>query len=509
MAALVQVRRVDAFYGMMARVYHLLRPQTTVAGTQLTPNRRVAHYVLLEKLGAGGLGEVWKAHDETLKRLVALKFVAGEPGSSGTGRDLMREARAASALNHPNIVTVFEAGDSEHGAYLAMELVEGETLRAHLDRGKLAVAEALDLMEQVARGLAVAHANGIVHRDLKPENIMIRPDGYVKLLDFGLAKRLPWAQTAGAASVTAASTDTGQISGTFNYMSPEQARGISIGPASDVFAFGIILHEMLTGMHPFRGLTVMDTLQNIIGRQLPEPPGVTASVAEIIQTALKKDPAERYTDAGALLQALRTAAAARVAVSAPPAETVVAAPAALPGAPQPFQRVPAPRWMQALGVTLSTGLLALAFVPDMVSSKAVAAQTEVPKVTSVAVLNFRAPAGDPNLAVFGEALAEELSSALAKSGLQVSAQSAVQALPAAMAPQDAGKQLNVDAVFAGSIRPSGQQIKLHVELVNSRNAFQIWSDSLSTERAASQAEEKVAGEIVTRMRAALAGRGPQ
>ena len=228
----------------------------------LAPEQKIGNYLLLKKLGAGGIGEVWKARDRTLNRVVALKFIFTERQGSTPARDLLKEARAASALNHPNIVTVFEVGETEDWAYLAMEFVEGETLRARMERSAVPLDEALEIAGQALSGLAAAHRAGVLHRDLKPENIMIRGDGYVKLLDFGLAKVLPWArgeQTADSAAL-GVPTETGQIVGTFTYMSPEQARGLTVVPASDVFSFGIVLYELFTREHPFRGPTVMDTL---------------------------------------------------------------------------------------------------------------------------------------------------------------------------------------------------------------------------------------------------------
>src|SRR5580658_8102250 len=156
-------------------------------------DQQIGNYTLLEKLGAGGIGEVWKARDRRLNRVVALKFIFKEREGSSTNRDLLREARSASSLNHPNIITIFEVGESDDSTYLAMEYVQGETLRARMSRGALAPAEAAEITRQVAEGLAAAHREGILHRDLKPENIMIRADGIVKIVDFGLAKVMPWA----------------------------------------------------------------------------------------------------------------------------------------------------------------------------------------------------------------------------------------------------------------------------------------------------------------------------
>jgi serine/threonine protein kinase len=451
--------------------------------------------VLLEKLGAGGLGEVWKARDQTLSRVVALKFVTSAARESGGGRELLKEARAASALNHPNIVTVFEVGESDHGAYMAMELVDGETLRARMNRAALAAGDVLDIAAQIAEGLGMAHAHGIVHRDLKPENIMLRGDGYVKVLDFGLAKRLPWGQGAADPAMTAtAGTATGQLAGTFAYMSPEQARGLEIGPASDVFSFGIILHEMLAASHPFRGQTVMDTLHNIIAAEAPEPAGASPLLAAVVRRALAKEPSQRYADARVLSEVLQTASAGVTPVAAPSKAPVRKAPAA--------NVIPTPRWMQALGALISTALLVMAFLPDLGS--AAGATAALPKVSSVAVLSFRAPADDAMLTSFAQDLVEELSSQLARSGMQVSAQSAVEALGTSLAPQDAGQRLSVSAVFTGSLRPSGEQAKVRVELVDAHTGFQIWSDTLTITRDA--VASKTAEDIVSRVRIALSTR---
>ncbi len=465
--------------------------------SRLSPNETIGHFLLLEKLGAGGLGEVWKARDVTLTRMVALKFV-----SSG-GRELLKEARAASALNHPNIVTVFEVGESLQGVYMAMEVVDGETLRARMERGEMARSEIADIAMQVAEGLAVAHAAGIVHRDLKPENIMLRRDGYVKILDFGLAKRLPWAQSdGGGASIEAATASVGTVSGhlagTFAYMSPEQARGRELDAPSDDFSYGIILHEMATGKHPFRGATVLDTLHNIVSSEVPD---ASHPLAAVVRRALMKDPLQRYADARGIcdvLQAVSASSAAAIPLTPP------VSPAPAKDTPK-SNVVPTSRWMQATGVLLSTALLAMAFVPDLKIATGEAAGA--PKVSSVAVLSFPAPAGDDVLASFSQDLSEDLSSLLSKSGLQVSSQSAVQALGPLIAAQEAAQKLSVNAVFAGGIRLSGKQMKVRVELVDAKNGFQLWSDTLTCDRdEASASEQRIAQEILSRVRAAIAAK---
>jgi serine/threonine-protein kinase len=458
----------------------------------LAPQQRIGNYLLLEKLGAGGLGEVWKARDQVLNRVVAMKFVTAA-GESGGGRELLKEARAASALNHPNIVTVFEVGESPQGAYMTMEVVDGETLRAKMARGILPPSDVLDIATQVAEGLAVAHAHGIVHRDLKPENIMMRVDGYVKVLDFGLAKRLPWADEPAGSMTASVGTATGQLAGTFAYMSPEQARGLGVGPASDVFSFGVILHEMLTGAHPFRGQTVMDTLHNIVAS---DPPEVSGALAGIVRKCLAKDIAQRYSDARILTEVLQ----ASVSASPVPSTPVKSA------APSPPSNVMwTPLWLRAVGALLCAGILVLAYVPSftLVSSDSAL----LPKVSSVAVLNFRATAGDEALNSIGQDLAEELSNQLARSGMRVAPQGAVAALGPATLPQDAAKRLTVDAVFIGTIRVSNDQVKVRVELVDGRSGLLTWGDTLTSPRAEIAARgPAMAEETLNRLRIALAAK---
>jgi predicted ATPase len=265
----------------------------------------VPGYEVLGELGRGGMGVVYKARDPSLGRLVALKFLpdeyAGDPHRLDRFR---REARTTSALNHPHICTVHALGEYRGRPFLVMELVEGVTLQALLPR-RPAPAEAARLVAQAARALAAAHAAGVVHRDVKPENVMVRADGYVKVLDFGLARRLPTLARADPAGGRA--TDLGAVLGTVPYMSPEQARGEPVGGASDVFSLGIVLHELATGRHPFGGDSPLDTLFAICERD-PVPasrhnPEVPAPLDGLIGAMLHKDARLRPT-AGEVVAAL-------------------------------------------------------------------------------------------------------------------------------------------------------------------------------------------------------------
>jgi len=271
---------------------------------------RVSHYLILEKLGGGGMGVVYKAEDSRLHRLVAVKFLPPvlQDDDDRLGR-LRNEARTLSALNHPHIVTIFEIGQSETTSFIAMELVDGETLRARMRGAGLSLRDALDIALQVARALAAAHEQGIVHRDIKPENVMVRRDGYVKVLDFGLAV-LRVREQDGRAMLTDGSLEIvlAAVAGTPAYMSPEQIDGRSLDSRSDLFSLGVLLCEMATGSNPFAGTGVVDTISAI--QQTPAPAAtLTASlrpdVKAIVLKLLQRDPAARYQTSPELVTDLK------------------------------------------------------------------------------------------------------------------------------------------------------------------------------------------------------------
>ena len=259
----------------------------------LGPGSRLGPYQILGLLGSGGMGQIYKAFDARLGREVAIK-VAEEQFSERFDR----EVRAVAALNHPNICTVHDVGAN----YLVMELVDGDTLRAGLEGG-IPIERSLTIARQMLAALGAAHRTGVIHRDLKPENVMVRVDGYVKVLDFGLAKWLP-----NSRGDTAGLSQTGQIVGTLAYMSPEQIEGDDVDSRSDLFAFGIILYEMLTGRHPWVRPTSVATMYAILNDDPPaiDPTVVSADLAAIVETLLRKHPAERYPHAEAVLDALAT-----------------------------------------------------------------------------------------------------------------------------------------------------------------------------------------------------------
>jgi ATP-dependent DNA helicase UvrD/PcrA len=264
----------------------------------------IAHYRILEPIGAGGMGAVYKAYDKKLQRVVALKVLPNEYVSQqDRRRRFFQEARAASALNHPHILTVYEVGEDEGKPYIAMEYVEGETLRQKIRARSLKVKQTLDIAIQIADGLAKAHDAGIIHRDLKPENLMISRDGYAKILDFGLAKLIAQRERALAAdsaqkTLLRVETESGALMGTVNYMSPEQLLGQRVDHRCDVFSFAVVLCEMITGAAPFVHENRIDTMHAILHRdpRLPDGnhPDVPTDLQRILIKGLAKNPKERY-----------------------------------------------------------------------------------------------------------------------------------------------------------------------------------------------------------------------
>src|SRR6185503_11364397 len=282
----------------------------------LPPNTRLGHYEIRFFLGKGGMGEVYLAHDATLKRLVALKLLLSSyTEDRGRLRRFEREARAASSLNHPNILTIYEISEAGGYRFIASEYVEGVTLREHMKSHPMALAKILDTTIQVASALAAADRAGIVHRDIKPENIMLRDDGYVKVLDFGLAKlaaaepHRPWDKgNPEASTVALTETSPGIVMGTVHYMSPEQARGYDLDIRSDIWSLGVVLYEMLAGRMPFDGESKNDVFAAILTTEPPSlralSPNSPQKLNDIVGRMLSKVQTERYQTVKALLKDL-------------------------------------------------------------------------------------------------------------------------------------------------------------------------------------------------------------
>ena len=282
---------------------------------ELPANSTLSHYRIVSKLGAGGMGEVYLAQDTKLDRKVALKTLPADVAANPDRmKRFVQEAKAASSLNHPNILTVYEIGHTDSLHFIATEFIEGDTLRQHLKSAHLKLSDTLNVAIQVADALAAAHEVGIIHRDIKPENIMLRKrDGYVKVLDFGLAKLIeqpPVTVDREAPTKSLFKTEEGVVMGTVTYMSPEQAGGLKVDARTDIWSLGVVLYEMVAGCLPFEGSTMSELLASILNQKEPPPLArfareVPAELERIVEKALRKDREERYQTAKDMLLDLR------------------------------------------------------------------------------------------------------------------------------------------------------------------------------------------------------------
>ena len=311
---LVDVDSADAFLEAPAlEAAAAILEESAKHAPALTPGRRLGRYEILSPLGAGGMGEVYRARDSKLKRDVAVKvlpgYVSGDPEFLSR---FEREANAVAALSHPNILSIFDFGNEDGVAFAVMELLEGNTLREMLEAGPISQRKAVDYAQQVARGLWAAHERGVVHRDLKPENLFVTRDGHVKILDFGLAKNVgravPGKQTS--APTVSGHTQPGTVMGTVGYMSPEQVRGLPADHRSDIFCLGAVLYEMLSGRRAFSGATAADTMSAILNAEPPELSGsgrkIPPGLDRIVRHCLEKNAEERFQSARDLAFALES-----------------------------------------------------------------------------------------------------------------------------------------------------------------------------------------------------------
>jgi len=453
---------------------------------------RFGRYELLSRLGAGGMGEVWRARDHDLHRDVAVKFLpekfAADPGRMGR---FAQEARAASSLNHPNIVTIHEIGETSGLPYIVMELVEGHTLRELIppkEARPLAVRRLLEIGAQIADGLAKAHAAGIVHRDLKPENVMVTADGFVKVLDFGLAKlrsdspegQEQWFDSAAPTWPESPSPQTavGAVLGTAGYMSPEQARGRPVDFRSDQFTLGAILYEMATGRQAFRRETPAQTIAAIID-DTPEPllvlsPALPPPARWVVERCLAKDPEERYASTLDLARELRTVRE-HLTDGVGSRDTP---PAALGAERRPSWR--ASKGLRIAGVLLAAVAGALVLSPPLRDRLAVALELRpVPQEKGIAVLPFRTTSPDTGDRYRADGLAETLAARLSQlerfhGSLWVVPANEVRQSGVASA-EAAHRAFGVTLVVTGSLQRLGDRLRLTASLVDALDLRQLRS----------------------------------
>jgi eukaryotic-like serine/threonine-protein kinase len=446
-------------------------PDEPADASRVGPGTRLGPYEVIAPLGSGGMGEVFLALDTRLRRHVAVKVL---PAELSADRErlarLEREARTASALNHPNIVTVYDIGSSGSTSYIAMEFVEGKTLREVLLSGPLPVKRALEIASQAADGLAKAHAAGIVHRDLKPENLMVSKDGFVKILDFGLAKFAPResGELSRMPTVTRAQTEEGTVLGTVGYMSPEQARGEAVDFRSDQFSFGAIFYEMVTGNRAFARGTYAETLSAIL-RDEPAPVEAVAQAPEalfrVIGRCLAKEPEARYGSTRDLAHDLR--------------ETLSSASVARPSSITQAQKRPGTRMGIAvtLGAAAVVALLAGLSVRDWRSR--ILGTSGVPAIRSIAVLPLDNLSRDPEQEYFADGMTEELITELAKiHGLRVISRTSVMRFKkTTKSLPEIARALHVEGIVEGSVRREGQRVRIDAQLIDAATDRHLWAES--------------------------------
>ena len=473
---------------------------------ELEVGQQVAYYKVLSSLGAGGMGEVYLAEDTRLGRRIALKLL---PAQFTTDAERVRrfeqEARAASALNHPNIVTIHEIGRADSSHFIATEFIDGETLREHNAGRAVKLNEALDIATQIASALEAAHAAGIVHRDIKPENVMLRRDRIVKVLDFGLAKLALPQLSAVDPEVQIRSivkTNPGVLMGTVQYMSPEQARGQEVDARTDIWSLGVMLYEMITGRVPFEGETPSHVIVSILES---EPPpltrysGVPVELERIVTKTLRKDREERYQTASDLALDLKSLkheleVEARLNRSLQPdtvnertttksdsaVETVSAA---ATGDVSPARRTSSPEYLVA-EIKRHRRIAALAAAAVFVALAAIA-YSLYPKtyptsggeaIDSIAVLPFVNVTADPNTEYLSDGISDSVITSLSrlpKLGV-ISFGKALRYKGKPMDPQAIGRELNVKAVLMGRLTQQGDSLAISTELVDVRDNRRLW-----------------------------------
>jgi len=467
-AEFIELPAVEVVAGMMAREH----------SAQIAAGDRFNQYRIISHLGAGGMGEVYLAEDTSLRRKVALKFLPSVLTKNKTHlRRFEVEARAVAALSHPNVCIIHEVIQTEDRRHcIVMEYIDGLTLRDRIAQGQINVNEAVEITLQIAAALSSAHATGIVHRDIKPENVMLRGDGYVKVLDFGLAKlgdiRPVPLDSEEDTRTLELKTLPGVLVGTVAYMSPEQARGLQVDSRTDIWSLGVVLYEMLAARKPFAGPTPTDVIISIAERQ-PEPLEKSvpeaSSLQPIITKTLAKDRNDRYQTAEELLLALKNSKREleRGSEEYTPRKTSGGR----------FRQF-AMRRSIALPAVVIAAVILLAMALWFGRSSSISPAASATEIQSLAVLPMANFSGDPAQDYFAEGITETLISGLAKvTALRVTSRTSVMQFKGTQkSVKQIAQELNVDAVIEGSVQRFGDKIRVNVRLIDGATENPLWFD---------------------------------
>ncbi len=471
-----------------------------VSGTRLGP------YEILAPIGAGGMGEVYRAKDSKLDRDVAIKVL---PEAVASNPDMLarfeREAKAVAALSHPNILAIFDYGHQDGVAYAVMELLSGQTLRDRLDSGALSQKQVVDFAMQIARGLSAAHERGIVHRDLKPENLFVTKDGHVKILDFGLAKRAEDSEEKEQTSAPTQSrgTEPGTVMGTMGYMSPEQVRGREVDHRSDIFSFGAVLYEMLSGHRAFKRDTPSDTIVAILKEEPPElsqsGKNIPVALDHVVRHCLEKDPGNRFQTAKDIVFALSEASGSmstsmsgvQTAATGSRRRTVV---------------------VVAAAAIVAALIVAGVYLKQRFSGTNGTASAPGVSAHSIAVLPFTNISDDKQQEYFADGISEDLLNLLTKvTQLQVTARTSSFSFKGKeIAIPEIAKQLHVAHVLEGSVRKAGNQVRVTAQLIDAETDTQLWSQSYDRKLDDIFAiQDEIAADVVKQLKVTLLGAAPK
>ena len=502
-------------------------------------NSTISHYRIVSKIGAGGMGEVYLAEDTKLDRKVAIKFLNEEfSKDSDKLKRFIQEAKAASALNHPNILTVYEIGEVDGKNYISTELIEGQTLRSHLAlKEALPLSVILKIGVQVSEALSVAHTAGIIHRDIKPENIMIRRDGYAKVLDFGLAKLSePGAVMSGSEDATRVQVNTnpGTVMGTASYMSPEQARGLPTDVRTDTWSLGVVLYEMLARRVPFTGETTSHTIVSILEKEPLPIDNVPLELQRIVRKALTKDVEMRYQSARDLLIDLKNLrrdldiqgeiersiipnrGATTGAISESETRFLESPAETRSGQVTPTQNVKSASSLeyavtQAKSHKLATAIVAIVLLGAVTVTGYFAfasRSSSAGRIESIAVMPFVNASGNADVEYLSDGMTETLIKSLSNlPNINVKPRSSVFRYKGKNADlQTIGKELNVQAILNAIVMQRGDQLSLSLELVDVQKDSVIWTEQYQRKQSdLVSLQNEIARDISTKLKSKLSG----